>query len=257
MVNGWFTVEASQFTGMCHLLHFLDKCTAELPATPFRHENRSRRQQRPCQSLPPACLRSWLEFNFAGIPAVKTAMFLVVGGVVSSYVGEVSKAVPAAYENQAFVEWNSKQSVSFLTCISAFSLRTFEHWTHHKLVYSRKPNSSCVGYSQLIFGPSSSWICLNLTLLTQLCIYLSFETWNVYGIKIQFNILGVRVFDFVPQQFSTIYEYLNGWRHVKQWKRVRRWRRVKICLTQRQPNDLWYKNCLSSHASAKLTPVGG
>ena len=30
------------------------------------------------------------------MPAVKTAMFLVVGGVVSSYVGEVSQAVPAA-----------------------------------------------------------------------------------------------------------------------------------------------------------------
>ena len=31
-------------------------------------------------------------------------------------------------------------------------------------------------------------------------IYLSLETWNVYGIKIQFNIRGVRVFDFGPQQ---------------------------------------------------------
>ena len=30
----------------------------------------SLRQQRPCQSSPPACLR--LEFNFAGMPAVKT-----------------------------------------------------------------------------------------------------------------------------------------------------------------------------------------
>ena len=28
---------------------------------------------------------------------------------------------------------------------------------------------------------------------------LSFETWNVYGIKIQCNIRGVRVFDFGPQ----------------------------------------------------------
>ena len=41
-----------------------------LPATPFRYENRSLRQQRPCQSSPPACLR--LEFDFAGMPAVKT-----------------------------------------------------------------------------------------------------------------------------------------------------------------------------------------
>ena len=44
-----------------------------LPATPFPYENGSRLQQRPCQSLPPARLRSWLEFNFAGMPAVKTS----------------------------------------------------------------------------------------------------------------------------------------------------------------------------------------
>ena len=35
------------------------------------------------------------EVELAGMPAVKTAMFLVAGGVVS-YVGEVSQAVPAA-----------------------------------------------------------------------------------------------------------------------------------------------------------------
>ena len=67
-----------------------------LPETPFRYENRSCLQQKPCQSLPPACLRSWLEFNFAGMPAVKTAMFLVAGKNMSSYVGEVSQAVPTA-----------------------------------------------------------------------------------------------------------------------------------------------------------------
>ena len=67
-----------------------------LPETPFRYENRSCRQHKPCQSLPPACLRSWLEFNFAGMPAVKTAMFLVAGKIMSSYVGEVSQAVPTA-----------------------------------------------------------------------------------------------------------------------------------------------------------------
>ena len=149
-----------------------------------------------------------------------------IAGSTGGYVAGTS----AAYENQALVERNSKQSVSFLTCISAFSLRTFEHWTHHKLVYSRIPNSSCVGYSQLIFGPTSSWICLNLTLLTQLCIYLSFETCNVCGIKIQFNILGGRVFDFVSQQFSTIYEYLNGWRHVKA---------VEACSKMAESEDLF------------------
>ena len=34
---------------------------------------------------------------------------------------------------------------------------------------------SCVGYSNF-FGPASSSICLNLTLLTRVWIYLSFET---------------------------------------------------------------------------------
>ena len=32
----------------------------------------SRQQQKLCQSLPPACLPSWLKFDFAGMPAVKT-----------------------------------------------------------------------------------------------------------------------------------------------------------------------------------------
>ena len=35
------------------------------------------------ESLPPACLRSWLEFNFAGMPAVKTYDFLVPGGLTA------------------------------------------------------------------------------------------------------------------------------------------------------------------------------
>ena len=35
------------------------------------------------ESLPPACLRSWLEFNFAGMPAVKTSDFLVAGGLTA------------------------------------------------------------------------------------------------------------------------------------------------------------------------------
>ena len=39
---------------------------------------------------------------------------------------------------------------------------------------------------------------------------LSFETWNVYGIKIQFNIRGVRVFDFKPQHtLSFVIWYFN------------------------------------------------
>ena len=35
------------------------------------------------ESLPPACLWSWLEFNFAGMPAVKTSDFLVAGGLTA------------------------------------------------------------------------------------------------------------------------------------------------------------------------------
>ena len=48
--------------------------------------------QRPCQSLPPACLRSWLEFDFAGMPALKTSDVSWAVGVMSSYVGVVSAA---------------------------------------------------------------------------------------------------------------------------------------------------------------------
>lgn len=47
-----------------------------------------------------ACLRSWHEFDFAGMPAVKTCDVSWAGAVMSSYVGVVSQAVPAAYENQ-------------------------------------------------------------------------------------------------------------------------------------------------------------
>ena len=79
-----------------------------------------------------------------------------IAGSTGGYVAGTS----AAYENQALVEWNSKQSVSFLTCISAFSWRTFAYWTHHKLVYSRKPNSSCVGYSNLNLDQFVwTWLC--------------------------------------------------------------------------------------------------
>ena len=46
--------------------------------------------QRSCRSLPPACLRSWLEFDFTGIPALKTCDVSWAVGVMSSYVGVVS-----------------------------------------------------------------------------------------------------------------------------------------------------------------------
>ena len=64
-----------------------------LPAICFRYENRSRQQQRPRQSLLPACLWSWHKFDFAGMPPVKTCDLSWAGSVISSYVGIVSQAV--------------------------------------------------------------------------------------------------------------------------------------------------------------------
>ena len=47
------------------------------------------------RSLPPACLRSWTQVNFRGIPGVKTGMTNVAGDFCS-YMGTVFQAVPAA-----------------------------------------------------------------------------------------------------------------------------------------------------------------
>ena len=63
-------------------------------------ENRSRRQQRPCQSLPRACLRSRTRVNFAGVPAAQTDIISVVGNF-SSHIGTVSHAVSAAISQVA------------------------------------------------------------------------------------------------------------------------------------------------------------
>ena len=80
-----------------------------LPAIPFRHENRSRQQQRPCQSLLPACLWSWHKFEFAGMPAVKTCNVSWAGGVnvlicrnsIAGSTGSYVIGTWMAYENQA------------------------------------------------------------------------------------------------------------------------------------------------------------
>ena len=82
-----------------------------LPAIPFRYENRSRRQQRPCQSYPPASLRSWLEFDFAGRSAVKTCevsccrrcYVLICRSSVAGSTGVYVVGTSATYENQALL----------------------------------------------------------------------------------------------------------------------------------------------------------
>ena len=71
---------------------------AELPATYMRYESRSRRQQRPCQSLPPECLRSWTRVQLRRHAGGKDLRCLL--GVsccrrpyVQIYVGVISQAV--------------------------------------------------------------------------------------------------------------------------------------------------------------------
>ena len=59
-------------------------------------ENRSSRQHCSSESLPPAYLRGWLKFNFAGMPAVKLCDGSSCRGRMFSFVREVSQAVLAA-----------------------------------------------------------------------------------------------------------------------------------------------------------------
>ena len=58
-------------------------------------ENRSGRQHCSSESLPPACLRGWLKFNFAGMSAVKLCDGSSCRRRMFSFVREVSQAVPA------------------------------------------------------------------------------------------------------------------------------------------------------------------
>ena len=59
-------------------------------------ENRSSRQHSSSKSLPPAYLRGWLKFNFAGMPAVKLCDGSSCRRRMFSFVREVSQAVLAA-----------------------------------------------------------------------------------------------------------------------------------------------------------------
>ena len=67
-----------------------------LPGILFRYENRSSQQHWSSQSLPLACLWSWLEFIFAGLPAVKLCDGSSCRQRMFSFVQEVAQAVPAA-----------------------------------------------------------------------------------------------------------------------------------------------------------------
>ena len=59
----------------------------------FRYENRSGRQHYSSKSLPTACLRSWLKFNFAGMPAMHVLIrSRSVPGGTGGYVADTSAA---------------------------------------------------------------------------------------------------------------------------------------------------------------------
>ena len=71
-------------------------------------------------------------------------------------------------------------------------------------------NLSLIGYSNL-FGFTSSWICLNLTLFPQLWTYLSFETWNVYMEK-RYTCAIFRSLQAILKEISTIKNCeIAGW----------------------------------------------
>ena len=59
----------------------------------FPYENRSGRQHCSSQSLPPECLRSWLDFNLAGMPAVELCDGSSCRRRMFSFVREVSQVV--------------------------------------------------------------------------------------------------------------------------------------------------------------------
>ena len=67
-----------------------------VPGILFRYENRSGRQHWSSQYLLPTYLRSWLEFNFVGMPAVKLCDGSSCRRRMFSFVREVVQAVPAA-----------------------------------------------------------------------------------------------------------------------------------------------------------------
>ena len=65
----YFWIEVFSLVLICR------RCTCDMAASTawdtVPMPNRSGRQHESSQSLSPACARSWLEFNFAGMPAVK------------------------------------------------------------------------------------------------------------------------------------------------------------------------------------------
>ena len=60
----------------------------------WEHKSPGNRGHR--RSWPSPCLQSWHEFDFAGMPEVKTSDVSWTVGVMFSYVGVVSQAAPAA-----------------------------------------------------------------------------------------------------------------------------------------------------------------
>ena len=90
-----------------HCLLFIFKCGksgSHMPPSYLRHSCRCCLRHRSDMRTEVAGNRGHVSLNrrhaceveLAGMPVAKAAMFLIAGGVVSSYVGEVSQAVPAA-----------------------------------------------------------------------------------------------------------------------------------------------------------------
>ena len=67
-----------------------------LPGILFWHENRSGQHYWLSQSLPPACLQSWLKFNFAGVPVVELCDGFSCLRHRFSFVQDMSQAVLVA-----------------------------------------------------------------------------------------------------------------------------------------------------------------
>ena len=109
----------------------------------FRYENRSGWQHWSSQSLPPASLRSWPKFNFAGMPAVKLCDVSSCRRRIFSFVREVSQAVLSAtlLIHRRHMRTRLKLQIDFV--IRRFSLALFAEQIDHEWGWH------CINHKQL------------------------------------------------------------------------------------------------------------
>lgn len=93
----------------CWATYNIASCPYCLPRIPFRYENRSARQYWSSQSLPLACLRSWLKFNFAGMPTGKICNGASCHWSMFLFVQEVAQVVLAA--SSQLHQWHTRTTV--------------------------------------------------------------------------------------------------------------------------------------------------